>query len=155
MPTSADLLAMQERVANAKRNSKLAPTKAEMEAEFRKDFGYGSRVEMGPPPEVEDSPASESKLHEQIIEECDKRLWGYIHNRMDRKATTKKGIPDFVIVADQSRTFYIECKMPGKKFSDEQNKFKAVAERNGHTVHRVENMAQFAIAVGITWPPMI
>lgn len=100
------------------------------------------RVEMGPV-ETGDAPESESKLHSQIIEECGKRLWGYIHSRLDRRTTTNLGVVDFVILADGGRTFYIEAKMPGKKFSEEQNKFKAVAERNGHAVHRVENMDQF------------
>lgn len=90
----------------------------------------------------------ESTLHNQILAECDRRLWGYIHSRMDRRTTTRKGVCDFVILADGGRTFLIEAKMPGKKFSPEQLKFEAVARRNGHCVHRVETFDEFLKIIG-------
>lgn len=42
----------------------------------------------------------ESKLHRQIIDECNRRGWLFIRSRMDRKTTTDKGVPDFIVLAD-------------------------------------------------------
>ena len=86
---------------------------------------------------------SESTLHEQILAACDARLWGYVHSRMDRKTTTRKGVCDFVILADGGRVFFVECKKPKGKFTPEQFQFSAVAARNGHQVHRIETIAEF------------
>lgn len=90
-----------------------------------------------------DSPPLESKLHEQIIEECHRRLWGYIHSRMDRKTTQNKGVCDFVILAEGGHTYYVECKRKGGKLSEDQLIFRAVAARNGHPVHVIETFEEF------------
>lgn len=89
------------------------------------------------------SPESEAKLHEQILAECDRRVWGYVHSRMDRKTTNARGVCDFIILADGGRTFLIECKLPGKKFSQSQLIFETLSRHNGHTVHRVETIEEF------------
>ena len=38
-------------------------------------------------------------LHNEIIKECLRRGWEYVHSNPARKATTRKGTPDFVIAA--------------------------------------------------------
>lgn len=89
------------------------------------------------------APESESKLHDQICAECESRLWGYVHSRMDKRTTNARGVCDFIVLADGGRVFLVECKMPKKKFSGEQLIFEAVAKRNGHVVHRVETIEEF------------
>lgn len=89
------------------------------------------------------APESEAKLHRQIIEELDRRVWGYVHSRMDKRTTNKRGVCDFIILADGGRTFLIECKLPGKKFSQDQLIFETLSRHNGHTVHRVETFDEF------------
>lgn len=91
----------------------------------------------------DDAPENEAKLHEQIIKELDRRVWGYVHSRMDKRTTTQRGICDFIIFADGGRTFLIECKLPGKKFSQDQLIFETLARHCGHTVHRCESFEEF------------
>src|SRR5213079_131545 len=52
----------------------------------------------------------ERGLHDEIILECNRRGWLTIHSRMDRPSTVQVGSPDFVIIADNRRTFLVEAK---------------------------------------------
>ena len=62
----------------------------------------------------------EAELHAQIIKECMKRGWPFIHNRMDRMSTSTIGAPYFVILGVYSscgmqstcspQVYFIECK---------------------------------------------
>ena len=99
----------------------------------------------------------ESELHAQIIKECMKRGWPFIHNRMDRMSTSTIGAPDFVILGVYSsrgvtqffdRTnspeiYLIECKTRTGKLSVEQLGFQRMAERIGHRVHVVRSLEEF------------
>lgn len=105
-----------------------------------------SRLRLNVPDEkrkrVSGDVAAESELHEQIIQECRRRLWPFVHSRMDKKTRTKKGVPDFVICADRGRTIWIEAKGPETKISPEQRIFIAMAKKLGTIVHVCRSMDQ-------------
>lgn len=98
------------------------------------------RVEPLPDDSVED----ESALHRDIVAFCRSRKWGFIHSAMHRRSTVGIGSPDFVILADRGRTFYIECKAKNGKLKPAQMAFKVQAEFNGHVVHVITAMSEFA-----------
>lgn len=98
----------------------------------------------------------EAELHAQIIKECMKRGWPFIHNRMDRASTATEGAPDFVILGVYSsrgsaldsctnspQVYFIEAKTKTGKLSIAQLGFQAQAEKFGHTVHVVRSLEEF------------
>jgi hypothetical protein len=111
-------------------------TQAELNAFLAKTSTH-SRETVGAP--VED----EGLLHNQIITECKRRQWIAIHSRMDRAQTSNVGTPDFVIIADKGRTFFIECKSKTGKLSSEQLGMQAWASRLGHRIHVIRSMEEF------------
>lgn len=100
-------------------------------------FGKFSR------PEDVDGEKSEGDLHDKILRDCKNRLWFPVHSRMDRKTTTKNGTCDFIIFADGSRMFCIECKSATGKLSDDQQIFIAWMKRLGHTVHVISSFKEY------------
>jgi hypothetical protein len=85
----------------------------------------------------------ESDLHDSILADCRKRGWIALHGRMDFSTGRTIGEPDFTIIADCGRTFYIECKSKTGKVSKEQMALHAWASKLGHTVHVVRNMEEY------------
>lgn len=96
-----------------------------------------------------DPVSRESKLHDQIMEECRTRRWLVIHSRMDMPATVAKGVPDFVIMADKGRLLLVECKSKTGKLTIEQMAFGIMAEELGHKVHVVRSLEEFREAAKI------
>lgn len=86
---------------------------------------------------------NEATLHNQIIAECRRRSWQYLHGSMAAETHRTLGEPDFVVLADRGRVFLIECKSRDGKLSPSQRDFKAHAERNGHRVHVVRSLQEF------------
>lgn len=109
-----------------------------------------SRLRLNVPDEkrkrVSGDVAAESALHDEIIAYCKVRLWPYVHSRMDKKSTTGKGTPDFVIITNRN-TVWVECKGPNTKISPEQRIFIAMAKKLGTTVHVVRSVSEFLEAV--------
>lgn len=89
----------------------------------------------------------ESKLHEQIIAECRRRGWYYVHSRMDRRTTTALGVVDFIVAADGGRTFWIEAKARNKKPTREQAGAISWLTMLGHKAIIVHNLDGFIAAV--------
>lgn len=89
----------------------------------------------------------ESKLHEQIIAECRRRGWYYVHSRMDRRTTTALGVPDFIVAADGGRTFWIEAKARNRKLTREQAGAISWLTMLGHKSIVVHNLDGFIAAV--------
>ena len=95
----------------------------------------------------------EAEVHAQIIKECMKRGWPFIHNRMDRMSTSTIGAPDFVILGVYSscgmqstcspQVYFIECKTRTGKLSVEQLGFQRMSERIGHKIHVVRSFEDF------------
>lgn len=86
----------------------------------------------------------ESDLHDAIRDECRRRGWVAFSSRMDRRTTRKLGEPDFVIMADQGRTLYVECKSRTGKLSPEQQALHAQARSLGHFVFVVRSFQEFS-----------
>jgi hypothetical protein len=84
----------------------------------------------------------ESKLHDDILDECQRRGWLAVHGRMDVRSTITKGAPDFIILTERG-VLLIECKTKEGKLSTDQMAFHAWARRLGHTVHVVRSMDEF------------
>jgi hypothetical protein len=61
----------------------------------------------------------ESDIHDQIVAECRKRRWYFVHSRTDKRTTTAIGVPDFVI-AGFDKVWWIEVKRPNSKPTREQ-----------------------------------
>lgn len=89
----------------------------------------------------------EAELQEAIIEECRRRGWIALYSRMDKPTTARIGQPDFTIIADNGRVFFIEAKRKGGKLSEEQAALHAWASRLGHSVHTVYSLNEFMEAV--------
>ncbi len=92
--------------------------------------------------------ASEAKLHDQIIEECKRRGWYYVHSRMDRATTTALGVPDFIIAAPDGRTFWIEAKSKTGKLKSEQLGALQWLTRFGHRAEVVRSLEELLKVIG-------
>lgn len=100
-----------------------------------------------PPP----SPAcsSESELHDQISSECKRRGWYVVHSRLDRPTTTDIGCPDFIIAAQDGRTFWIECKTAKGKTKPAQAAVGLMLAHLGHRYALVRSFEEFLEKVKI------
>ncbi len=85
----------------------------------------------------------EADLHDAIIDHCRRRGWVYLHGSMAERTHRTQGEPDFIILADAGRVFFIECKSATGKLSPAQSAMQAHAAKLGHTVHVVRNFAEF------------
>ena len=90
-----------------------------------------------------DAVERESDLHEAIFDECRRRCWIALHGSMADRTCRTLGEPDFVILADGGRVFFVECKSRTGKLSPAQFALKHHAERLGHTVHVVRSLEEF------------
>lgn len=80
-------------------------------------------------------------IHNPFKAWLDKNHIPYHRNRPDKKTTAIKGDPDFLCTL-ANRCIYIECKVPGKKPSKDQEKRIAYLRQAGNTVkiaHSVED----------------
>lgn len=93
--------------------------------------------------------AAERDLHDKIEAECLQRGWLTVRSRMDRATTTRKGVCDFIIYADDGRMFHVECKSSTGKVSTDQRDFIAWAGKLGHTVLVVRSFREFLAVIGL------
>ncbi len=107
--------------------------------------GDGSYVKRTPEMHAAttDAVTDESQLHDDILAYCREHGWRAIHSRMDRKTTTAKGDPDFVIFADRARVFAIECKSRTGKRTVDQIGCAMQLEKLGHDCSLVRSLAEF------------
>ncbi len=85
----------------------------------------------------------EADLHEQINEECKRRGWIALHGSMAHRTFRTAGEPDYLVIADNSRLFMVECKTRTGKLSLEQVGMMAHAHKLGHTIHVVRSLVDF------------
>jgi hypothetical protein len=85
----------------------------------------------------------ERNFHDHILQECRARQWIALHSRMDQRTGRSLGEPDFIILADAGRVFFIECKSAKGKLSTQQQALHAWAAKLGHKVHVVRTFAEF------------
>lgn len=93
---------------------------------------------------------SESDLHSQIIGDCKRRGWLWVHARMDKASHLTIGAPDFLIFADGGRLLMVECKTRTGKLRPEQQAFHAMAAKLGHKAHVIRSMEEFLTLAGDT-----
>ncbi len=110
----------------------------------RRETGYGHMDRWGL--EVQ----RESDLHDQVTDECRRRGWMYIHSQYGVATRSTIGCPDFIVLADNGRVLWVECKRKDGKLSKEQQAFKAMAEKLGHKVHIVRSLTEFVTLAD--WP---
>ena len=92
---------------------------------------------------VDAAPISESDLHDQISAECKRRGWIAFHGAMSERTARTLGEPDYIVLADHGRVFFIEAKTAKAKLRPEQLAIKCWAEKLGHTVHVVRSFEEF------------
>lgn len=85
----------------------------------------------------------ESKLHEFIIEQCEKRGWIYLHGAMSKRTHRTLGEFDFCLLANRGRVFFLECKTKDGKLTADQETMKRHGEYLGHKMHVVRSQMQF------------
>jgi hypothetical protein len=87
--------------------------------------------------------AKESNLHSGIIAHCKSRGWIYFHGSMAHRTHRSVGEPDFIILADAGRVFFIEAKSKTGKLSPEQQGLIVWAKKLSHNVFVVRSMEEF------------
>lgn len=100
-----------------------------------------------PPARLGEGVEREADLHDQIEKECRHRGWPFVHSRMDRRTTVAVGVVDFVIAADNGRTFWIEAKGAKTKVTREQAATIHWLQNLGHTAAVVRSLAEFLAAI--------
>jgi hypothetical protein len=63
---------------------------------------------------------------------------------MANRTYRTKGEPDFTILAHGAQVRFVECKRKNGKLTKEQQAFIVHAARNGHVVHVVRSLEEFA-----------
>lgn len=116
-------------------------------AQYQEILARQSRSKTREPAVSEGAIQREADLHDAIFAECRRRMWIALHGSMATATHRTSGEPDFVILADGGRTFYVECKSRIGKLSPAQHTMKHHAEKLGHTIHVVRSMAEFMEAV--------
>lgn len=84
----------------------------------------------------------ESVLHDSIMELCRSRGWVALHGSMAHRTHRSIGEPDFVIVADGGRVFFLEAKRKGSKPTPEQLAMLAWLVRLGAAAHVVYSIEE-------------
>lgn len=85
----------------------------------------------------------EGSLHDDIIDECNRRGLVFFHGSMAHRTRRTKGEPDFIVLAENGRTLLVECKSRTGKSSTSQLAIQAHARKLGHTVHVVRSFEEF------------
>jgi hypothetical protein len=85
----------------------------------------------------------EAELHDQIFDECRRRVWIALHGSMAERSHRTLGEPDFTILADGGRVLFVECKTRIGKLSPAQAALKFHAEKLGHLIHVVRSREEF------------
>lgn len=88
---------------------------------------------------------TESRLHTAVLDECRRRGWIAFHGSMAHRAMRTIGEPDFCVLADRGRIFFVECKSATGKLRPEQAALSAWASRLGHTIHVVRSISEFVL----------
>lgn len=94
-----------------------------------------------------DAVLKESDLHDEIVDECKRLGWLAFHGSMAHRAMRTIGEPDFTILADRGRVFFIEAKSKTGKLRPEQIGLAMMAEKLGHKITVVRTLKDFLTAV--------
>lgn len=99
----------------------------------------------GPEPEPQpgEPETREDDLHQKILDDCATRGWIALHGSMAHRTKRTIGEPDFIVVADRGRVFFIEAKSKDGKVKREQAALLAWAKRLGHRGAVIRSLAEF------------
>ncbi len=114
-------------------------TQADVQAYNAKSLGIDLAKSQTP----SDAAEIESDLHYEIIKECKARGWLYFHGSMAHATRRSIGEPDFTVLSNKGRVFFIECKARNGKMSPAQMGVALQADILGHKVHIVSSITQF------------
>jgi hypothetical protein len=95
------------------------------------------------PPQASEGVTAERDLHDAIGAACRLRNWIYFHGNMATRTHRTVGEPDFTVLADNGRVFFIEAKTRSGKLTLEQLALHKWAEKLGHVIHTVRTMKEF------------
>lgn len=87
--------------------------------------------------------AREKDLHAMIFDHCRSKKWIVFHGSMSERTGRTLGEPDFTILADGGRVFFVECKSKQGKLSPAQFAMRHHACSLGHPFHVVFSFAEF------------
>lgn len=93
--------------------------------------------------DIEDLADREADLHEQIFSECRRRRWIAFHGAMSERTNRTLGEPDFIILANGGRVFFVECKSRSGKLGPEQQAIAHAAKALGHEINVVRSFREF------------
>lgn len=85
----------------------------------------------------------ESELHQAILDECKRRGWIALHGSMAHRTRRQIGEFDFTVICDGGKVLLVEAKSKSGKLRPEQAALHAWAQKLGHKVWVVRNMAEF------------
>lgn len=85
----------------------------------------------------------ELELHNEIIRECRRRGWVYVHSNPSKRTRQTLGTPDFIIPASGGRTLYVECKTVNGTLSKDQKNFRRGIQAQGHVYHIIRSLSSF------------
>ena len=83
----------------------------------------------------------EAKLHNDLIQDLQRRGWGYVHSRMDKPSTIASGWPDFTVIHGD-RVALVEFKAPGGILSQAQKECIAELRLDGTPVLVTEDLGE-------------
>lgn len=115
------------------------------EARRRAAIAPGARPEIPPP--------NEKTLHSQIDSECRRRGWIAFHGDMTRRTGRTMGEPDFIILSDGGRVWFVEAKTARGHLSAAQLSLRLRAEVLGHAIHVVRSIGEFLALIDIPAAP--
>lgn len=111
-----------------------------------KHFPAKRRALDAPPSDFDGEKVSEGRerdLHAQILAHCRSQRWIAFHSAMNHKTYGTLGTPDFIILADKGRVFFIEAKTVKGKLTREQDGLKFWAAQLGTTIHVCRSFKEF------------
>lgn len=85
----------------------------------------------------------EHELHAQILDHCRAQRWIAFHSAMNHRTHGTLGTPDFILIADKGRVFFIEAKTAKGKLSREQAGLVFWANQLGTTIHVCRSFKEF------------
>jgi hypothetical protein len=88
----------------------------------------------------------ETEIHQAFAAWLGRHGYGYLHARTDKRTTSKKGDPDFLVARD-GRCIFIEIKVPGGKRSPAQLKRAKELEEAGNVVEVAYSLQECIFAV--------
>lgn len=96
---------------------------------------------------LSESEQDEEELHNAILDDCRRRGWIAFHGSMAHRTKRTEGEPDFEILADGGRSFYIEAKTSTGKERPAQLGMRIWAEKLGHKIHTVRSFEEYLAVV--------